>query len=338
MAKATIDESAQALKALRGSGPLEGVYLFYGEDFCLIDQLVESVARKRFKGGEIDPLSWDVYHAGETSANDVINSVRTISMFGGAKVVVYRGIEKLNEADLQRLVAYASSPVRAHLVLVASRIDMRKKSWSSLKKSVYAVSCMPLTERNMASYVRESSHSRSMTLTSDGIDSLCGLIGPDRALLERALDKLALAVSPETTITPEIVEQYVVDTRERSVFELTNDITKRNIPGALSALRTLLSQGQEAIAINGMLARHARMLLQVKLGQARRMSDDAIAEQIGVKPYFMRDYAEGARHYSLSELYKFHARVYDVDRTLKSKPVPAELALSELLMSLLKTP
>jgi DNA polymerase III delta subunit len=121
MAKKTADESLQAFRHLTGSDPLERVYLFYGEDSFVVDKLVDAVSAKRFKGKAIDPLSWEVYRAGEVEISKPIDAVRTVSMFGGPKVVVYRDVDKLNETDLQKIVDYVKKPARAHLVLIAAR-------------------------------------------------------------------------------------------------------------------------------------------------------------------------------------------------------------------------
>ncbi|MBO4349590.1 MAG: DNA polymerase III subunit delta [Proteobacteria bacterium] len=335
MAKQNIDESVQALKHLTGPDPLERVYLFYGEDCYMMDKLVDALEAKRFKGKKSDPLSWEVYRADETEAQKALESVRTFSMFGGAKVVIYRDIEKLPEADLQKIAEYTKSPAKAHLVLLAGKIDSRKKSWSEIKKNAYCANCAPLSDRNVVDYIRTTA--KNLKLGPSAAEALANSIGPNRALIERAIEKLTLAIPEGQTITPEIVEEHVIDTRERSIFELTKSLTKRDIPSALNALRILIDQKQEPVVINGMLARHARMMLQVKLGQAQNLSESDIAQKAGINPYAMREYLEAARNYSLGELYQFHADVYETDRALKSKPVPPVLVLSKLIMKLQKT-
>lgn len=336
MAKKTTDESLQALRHLSGSDPLERVYLFYGEDTFVVDKLISAVAHKRFKGKDIDPMSWEVYRAGETEISKPLDAVRTISMFGGTKVVIYRDVDKLNESDLQKLSDYVQKPAKAHLILVASKIDARRKTWTEIKKSAYAVNCPTLDERNVSDYVQSAAMSKNLNFDGYAADALANCIGPHRALIERALEKLELATSPNQLITPEIIEEHVIDTRERSIFELTKAITKRNIPLALEALRALIYQKQEPVVINGMLARHARMMIQVKLGKQQRLSDQEIAQKAGINPYAMREYLEAANHYSLGELYKFHDAVFEADRSLKSKPVPSPIVLSSLLLTLMK--
>ena len=333
--KAAADESAQALGHIQTAEALDSVYLFYGEDGFIIEKLIQAIQDRRFNGKPVDPLSWEVYRAGEIESRKVIDSVKTRSMFGGPKVVVFRDIEKLNEADLEPLVTYTKSPAKAHLVLVASKIDARRKSWTEIKKNAFSVSCAQLSERNVSEYIRNSAKAHKLNLNADAVDALGNFIGPNRALIERAFEKLTLALKNGELITPEIVEEHVVDTRERSIFELTRAISERNIPAAIQAMHVLLEQKQEPVVINGMLARQARMMLQVKIGLQQKMSPDDIGQRIGVNSYGMREYLQAVPKYSIAELYQFHAAVYETDRTLKSKPTPNELVLSNLLMSLI---
>lgn len=333
MAKQAVDESMVALNHLSSDEPLQRVYFFYGEDTFMIDKLIDGVQAKRFKGKSVDPLCWEVYRADETPVSRVLESVRTISMFGGVKVVVYRDIEKLSESDVSQILTYAENPARAHLVLVAVKIDSRKKSWIDLKKKTFSVQCAPLSERNVNEYIRTAG--KNLQFAQGAIDAIANCTGPNRAMIERAIEKLELAVG-KAPITPELVEAHVIDTRERSVFELTKSLTHRDIPAALEALRVLIDQKQEPIVINGMIARHARMMLQVKLGQSQRIPDAEIAQKIGINAYAMREYLEAVRHYSLSELYMFHADVYEADKSMKSMPIPSSLVLEQLLLSLCK--
>lgn len=331
-----VDETPKALTHLNGPDPLERVYLFYGEDSYMVNKLIEAAEKKRFKGKPTDPLSWEVYRSDETTAQTAIESVRTISMFGGPKVVVYRDIDKINESDLQKIADYVQSPVRAHLILTASSIDGRKKTWKTIKESAYSVQCPNLDDRNVVEYIQASS--KPLKVSSEAAAVLANCIGPNRALIERAIEKLSLAIPADQEITPQIVEEHVIDTRERSIFELTKAITKRNIPSALEALRVLIDQKQEPVAINGILARHARMMLQVRLGRDKRLSDNEIVQKTGIHPFAIREYNEAISNYSLAELYQFESAVFETDRSLKSKPVPPIHQLSKLIMSLMKVP
>lgn len=357
MAKATKtpkkgDDFKTVRDALR-TKTLEKVYLLYGEDAFLRDKIIREIADKRFHGNEIDPTSWEVYRANETNAQKVVDAVRTVSLFGGAKVVVYHDIDKLPIGDIAILAEYAASPIRAHLVLTATKLDSPTRAataksmpskaalWKQLAENACAYCFLPLPENDykgeINAYIEFAAEEKRLPIEPQAVDVIKNLIGPNRALIERAIEKLCLAFGTQRPVTPEMVEEQIVDTRERSVFELLDAVSKRDLIKAMTALRVLINQDQEPVVINGMLATHARRLVAVKRAMQNGANDDEITQITGITSYFLRkDYKPAANRYSLAELYRFHADIFDADRSLKSKPMPAELVFSRVLMNLMQ--
>lgn len=350
------DDFKSVRNAIRNN-PLEKVYIIYGEEAYLRDKVIDEIANKRFKGGDIDPMSWEVYRSNEVGAQKVVDATRTISLFGGTKVVIYHDIDKLPVADIAILANYAANPVRAHLILTATKLDSpargtsaKSKSakgtpsktalWQQLANSARTYYFAPLPDYDKAgqnNFIWFTASEKKLRIDSQAVEVLRDLIGPNLALIERAVEKLYLAYGSDRVITPDMVEEQVIDTRQRSVFELTKAISERDIVKAMTALHILLTQDQEPVVINGMLAMHARRLIAVKRAQKTGASDADITKAAGISQYALdHEYNSAAEKYSLTELYQFHADIFDADRSLKSKPMPAELVFSRLLFNLIQ--
>lgn len=351
------DDFKSVRNAIRNN-PLEKVYIIYGEEAYLRDKVIDEIANKQFKGGDIDPMSWEVYRSNEVGAQKVVDATRTISLFGGTKVVIYHDIDKLPVADIAILADYAANPVRAHLILTATKLDSPARGASAKSKSAKGAPSKtallqqlansartyyfaPLIEKDykpeISDFIKFTASEKKLRINSQAVEVLRDLIGPNLALIERAIEKLYLAYGSDRVITPDMVEEQVIDTRQRSVFELTKAISERDIVKAMAALHILLAQDQEPVAINGMLAMHARRLIAVKRAQKTGASDADIAKAAGISKYALdNEYKSAAGKYSLTELYQFHADIFDADRSLKSKPMPAELVFSRLLFNLIQ--
>lgn len=352
------DDFKSVRNAIRNN-PLEKVYIIYGEEAYLRDKVIDEIAKKRFNGGDIDPMSWEVYRSNEVGAQKVVDATRTISLFGGTKVVIYHDIDKLPVADIAILANYAANPVRAHLVLTATKLDSPARGASAKSKSAkgapsktallqqlvnsartYYFAPLPDIEFDskgqIKAYIKFIASEKKLRINSQAVDVLRDLIGPNRALIERAVEKLYIAYGSDRVIAPDMVEEQVIDTRQRSVFELTKAISNRNLVEAMTALHTLIAQDHEPVAINGMLAMHARRLIAVKRVKRPRISDADIAKAAGIRDTLVNEYKSAVEKYSLTELYQFHADIFDADRSLKSKPMPAELVFSRLLLNLIQ--
>lgn len=349
------DDFKSVRNAIRNN-PLENVYIIYGEEAYLRDKVIDEIAKKRFNGGDIDPMSWEVYRSNEVGAQKVVDATRTISLFGGTKVVIYHDIDKLPVADIAILANYAANPVRAHLILTATKLDSpargasaKSKSakgapsktalWQQLANSARTYYFAPLVEKDykpeISDFIKFTASEKKLRINSQAVEVLRDLIGPNLALIERAIEKLYIAYGSDRVITPDMVEEQVIDTRQRSVFELTKAISERDIVKAMAALHILLAQDQEPVAINGMLAMHARRLIAVKRAKVAGVRDSDLGDATGIK-YGLSEYKSAAEKYSLTELYQFHADIFDADRSLKSKPMPAELVFSRLLLNLMQ--
>ena len=123
---------------------------------------------------------------------------------------------------------------------------------------------------------------------------------------------------------------------EADVFEMTRMITAKNATGACKKLQALLRLQQEPIAITAALIGSYVDLYRVKLGSTRRKSYSTVFKEFGYKgsDYRLKRSAETASHYTLGQLEACLQVLLDLDRSLKSQPVDAEVLLEAALCRL----
>src|SRR5574341_526745 len=122
-------------------GRVPQVVLLVGEEGRLVDRglncLREAVVpeaqrafnEERLRGGEIDPAR-------------LVDSLRTLPLLGGRRLVVVREAERLAPEALDALAAYAEAPLdSAVLALAAEKIDRRLKVWKALETAGVLVDC-----------------------------------------------------------------------------------------------------------------------------------------------------------------------------------------------------
>lgn len=363
-----VDEFPQMLAHLTGSEPLEKVYLFYGEDHFRIEQLVEAVVERRFGGKAPDKLTYEQYRASETPLQTVIESARNVSMFGGTKLVIYREAEKIDKresssdkksaskSDLDRLLAYVKNPVKAHLVICVNvtldsdfrkKPNMTKKAWQEIKGFVKSANCLSLgaglwrdeeKQRAVTEYILAEAPKFQLKFAPDAAQRMAGFLGTNRAVITRYLEKLTL-VPGGGTITHEIVDEFVADTRERRASELALCIYRRDSAAMLRMLGVLCEQMKidQLVMISGAIIRTVSALLQFRLYQEQGFSDEKIASELGLQTWMdqFKNTRDGAKLYSLAELKRLHRACYETDIALKSSPIPKDLVLSRVLMKMI---
>ena len=142
----------------------------------------------------------------------------------------------------------------------------------------------------------------------------------DLSRLALTLDQLAVYASGRA-ITVDDVEDLVADTRERSVFELTDAIGEGRLPAALAAVSSLCDQRQSAIGVIAMLGRHVRQLALVHAGRARGAAKGEMAQIVGAPPFIVDKLTSQARRYAPAALAEASALLSQADRALKGMPL-----------------
>src|SRR6185503_17100081 len=98
-----------------------------------------------------------------------------------------------------------------------------------------------------------------VALEPRAITRLADAVGADLSRLALVIEQLALYAGGRA-VTADDVDDLVADTRERSVFELTDAVGAGDLAGALTAVSALCDQRDSALGVIAMLARHLRQL------------------------------------------------------------------------------
>ncbi len=142
------------------------------------------------------------------------------------------------------------------------------------------------------------------------------MVGADLSRLGLAIEQLWLYTDGRA-IEVDDVDDLIADTRERSVFELTDAIASRNQARAQLAVAGLFEQRQSSIGVVMMLARHMRQLGLCQAGIQQKLSKGDLAKKVAVPPFVLDKLARQAGHYSVRGVAQAISRLGEADRTLK---------------------
>lgn len=146
---------------------------------------------------------------------------------------------------------------------------------------------------------------------------------------------MALYVGDAAALSADDVEEVLADTRQRSIFELTNAVGHGRRREALAVLRQLLLSRESGVRIVAMLARHLRQVWSVKeLAASGGPAHAGLAAQAGVPPFAVADLERQAQRLALPRLAQMHEALREADRALKSSRLPEAVALEQLVLRL----
>ncbi|MBI2394708.1 MAG: DNA polymerase III subunit delta [Deltaproteobacteria bacterium] len=325
------------------SGKPRPVYVVVGEERIFADRVV-AAARKHVVEPAMAGFNVDVFEAGEAHIGRVIDSANTMPMMARRRLIVLRGLERLDKGDddgkskgspTDALAEYVASPSPSTcLILVGSKLDGRRKLSSVAKKANIVVDCAPLRPHELPRFVRDEAKRRGNPIAEGVADALVDLVGGELAGLIDAVERLSLFVGDRQPITEEAVHACIARVRVGSVWGLTDAVAARDRATALRLLNENFDARDRGLPLHGLLASSVRKMLKMRALLEAGLSADDAAKGAGIPPFKSRDTAAQLRRFRPGELERAVSILAEADLGLKGSKRPPLLVLEEAILRL----
>ena len=308
------------------------VYFLFGEESFFVDEALTRIKKSAISGEAFD-FNFSCFDAREHKVSQVVDEAMTLPVFSNLRVVFFRDVHELSEKEWTLLNSYILKPSDSSImVLTAVKIDKRKKFFKSLFEQIDVVEFRKPFEYQIPQWIKYLAQSQGLKISDEARQLLHRLVGSHLVELQREMEKLKNFLGDRTQIEVEDVRRVVSSSREESVFEFTKAVGQIDRVQALESLAKLLDQGQNEIGVVSLLARHVRILLQVKRGQDLGLYGGKLAEKTQLPNYFIEEYSEQAKRWSTKRLHFVLEALSDTDRALKSSPVSSHIWLENLVL------
>jgi DNA polymerase-3 subunit delta len=289
------------------------VYVLTSEHSILIDRAVTAI-RDAVVPPAARSFNYDVIE-GKPSGARLVALAQTLPMMAQHRMVFVRDLAAMAAEEAEPVLAYLDRPNPSTVIAaVASKVDKRLKLFGALAKKGFIHVLEP--PRQLAPWVRAEAAARGVRIDAGAITRLIDAVGDDLSRLALAIDQLGLYAG-DRAVMSEDVDELIADTRERSVFELTDAIGAGDRVRALAAVTKLCDQRESAVGVVVMLARHIRHMALIHALREQAVPRGEWASRLGI-PSFMADKVVAqARRYTPSALARATTRLALADRALK---------------------
>jgi DNA polymerase-3 subunit delta len=295
-------------------GEVSPIYIVSSEHPILVDRFVRAV-RDAVVPPEARSFNYDILE-GKVHGSKIVAAASTLPMMAERRLVFVRDLAQLSAEDSAPLVAYMEAPSSfAVLLALTSKLDKRLKLYAQAAKRGFLV--VLEGPKNPSAWIRAEAKAQGAQLTSEAAVRLAEVVGADLSRLSMVVEQLGQYAAGRP-ITVDDVDDVVADTRERTVFELTDAIGVGDRGKALAAVASLCDQRDSALGIIAMLARYYRQLLQ--LHGLRGTPKPELARALGVPPFVVDKLVTHARRLPASVLDRSLLRIAQADRALKGDP------------------
>jgi len=318
------------------AGKWEPFLFLYGEERFFQTEIINRLSEKLLTPDNQD-FNFESFDAGESRPDDWIASARTLSFFGGQKLVVVRNLHNLTTTpeETDRLAAYISDPLpEACLLITADKIDRKKKLHKALSKSSGAVDCSAPSEGFLVAWLKKRAKGKGYGLSRSAANLIVSRVGNRPGILAQELEKTLVYAGNNKNVGEEDVAQLVGEIKMESAFILIDALKEKKLETALHILANNIKHGEEPIKTLGLIAWQFRTIWEVKCGLARRWSIPEIANKMGAKAFMVEKAAVAAGKYSNQELKNSFRDLRQADKELKSTGKNPEAIMENLIWNL----
>ena len=293
---ASFDDLATAFR----HGRFAPLYFFYGEEGWYMDELQRLAVAHAVAPHERD-FNLDVVFGPEASAQAVLAQCAQFPMMAERRLVVVRGFEKLDGNAAFRAYAEAPNPSATVLLLCHGKPNVSAHPYRALREHATWASFEPLKERALPSWVEGRFRARRVETEAGAAQVLAELAGSDLRALAGEVDKLITFVGDRGRVTRDDVHRAAGHSAEQNPFALQDALGRGDVTAALRIADALLAQAgnrsSEAIRIVALLGAYLGKLWKLTGCLASGVPEAQWARQIGINPFFLRDYVPSARRY-----------------------------------------
>ena len=338
-------------------GELLPVWLLTGEERLLRDQAQSAIVKAALAGG-LAELNLDKFTAGEASIDKVLAATRTVPMMAKRRVVIVRGLERWDSANasdagddepenvkalppLDRLAEYAKAPIDTTVViLVAEKLDGRRKLVSAAKKAGFAVDCSVVDNSKLPGWIAARAQAKGHAIDRDTCELIAQIAGPDLSYLDDVLERLSLYVGKDEKgegrpITEDAVAICVTRVRLADTWKLVDAASTKDLGKVLALFSDVYDPRDRGLPLVGAIAWSLRQLLKLDAALRDGASIDEAARAAGIYPAFRaRDHAKKLKAFRPRELERWLVVVQETDVALKSSRRAPDAILEEMFTRL----
>jgi DNA polymerase III subunit delta len=315
------------------------VVLVFGPDAGLVQERAEKLLRS-----VVADLS-DPFNVADLSESTLLSDparladeAAAISMMGGRRVVRVRGAGNTLADLFEEFLEGAEHAGDALIVVeggdLAKGTGLRKLFEGDDKAA--AIACYADTARNLEDVVRETLRGRGLTIAPDALADAVSRLGSDRGVSRRELEKLALYVQGQTSVSLEDVRAVMGDEAEARSEEASDAAGSGDFARLDLALERLWTADTSVAQILRGAMGHFQRLALVRENINRGENLETAIKRLRPPVHFLREqsFKAQANRWSDERLGDALDMLLEAEALSRTTAVPAEAVCGRTLMNI----
>lgn len=333
--------AAELLKDLKNR-KYKPVYLLHGEEPYYIDEVGDFMENKVLSDAE-KGFNQTVFYGKDTDIMTVLNASKRYPMMADYQVVLVKeaqdmkwGSEDTDKKSINPLLSYLENPLTSTILVFCykyGKFDKRKKTYKAIEKNGVVVESTPLYDNKVPGWIEDFVIAKGFKINQQATFMLAEYLGNDLSKIANELEKLMLNIAQGQEIGLKLVQDNIGISREYNVFELQTALSKKDVYKANQIINYFEAnpRSNPIVLVLGNLNNFFSKVLVYHY--VKDKSPQNLARELGVNPYFIKDYEQAARAYNYGKTMQIISYLRECD--VKSKGVDSNTDHGGLMKELM---
>lgn len=320
------------------NGTFRPIYFLMGDEPYFIDHIAHYIEEHALPEDQRS-FNQSVFYGSDIDVSTLISEARRYPMMAERVVIVVREAQRMRQ--IEDLVNYAESPLDSTILVICykyKKLDKRKKLYKVLSNGYAILESKKLYENEIPAWIGQSLKERGLNTRPEAQQLLAEYLGTDLGRIDQELNKLQLVLEPGQTVDPQVVEENVGISKDYNNFELTKALSTGDYSRAFRIQKYFEANPKDNPLVMTLSILYAYFSKLMILHQAKDKTPRGLSSLLGVNPYFIKDYQQGATRYNMKKLARIIGYLRDCDRRSKgiggTNAVPDSELLKELLVKI----
>jgi DNA polymerase-3 subunit delta len=284
-----------------------------------------------------------VVYGKDTEMMAVLNAAKRYPMMADYQVVMVKEAQDMkwgkdddNKKGIDPLLSYLEKPLPSTILVFCykyGKFDKRKKTYKAIEKNGLIFESAPLYDSKIPAWIEGFISDKGYKINQQASAMLSEYLGNDLSKIANELEKLMLNIAAGQEITLKLVQDNIGISKEYNVFELQTALGKKDVLKVNQIINYFEAnpKANPIVLVLGNLNNFFSKVLAYHY--VKDKSPQNVAREIGVNPYFVKDYELAGRSYNYSKTMQIISYLREYD--LKSKGVESNAPHGELMKELM---
>ncbi|MCI9140520.1 DNA polymerase III subunit delta [bacterium 1XD42-8] len=294
----------------------EKVYLLYGEEAYLRNQYKNKLARAL--GDPKDRMNFCIYEGKKIRQGELIDLAETVPFLAARRVIVVEnsGFFKTSSEALADYVKNVADTTV--LIFVEEEVDKRGKMYKAVKGAGSVTEFMKQNENTLKKWVLGMLSREGKKLSEETLHLFLSKTGNDMENIAMELEKLMCYTLGKEMVTSKDVEEVCTVVITNKIFQMIEAVAEKKQKEALLMYYDLLALKEPPMRILFLIARHFRILMEVKQLAAMGNDKGTIAKNAGLPPFLTGKYMAQAKKFMKEDLRAAVEQCADMEEAVKT--------------------